>query len=1146
MCQRSNYNDECQLFLAQSSIPNAGIGVYTAKAHKTMESVGENDMLIPVKHLPEDLEWLIDDVEWTSDLDPRLTYDADEIGIFIPGFGAQINCHFGLNNVYHGKPKYDSAGLHRSKDPGAGAFTYWYNMPNFATRDIVAGEELFLDYGYSYFDTRVYLIGHIPRAEDFNRADSIVRQAKELYAKSQTANEKRNPSDDASALTDLWLVIRNASNQALERALPQRYEDLDDTISHGAARHSVGGKSSIRSKEWLSQNGMCIDHMYVNISTIPQAGRGAFAKRFLPQGAIVSPVPVLQLNGTLAESYGSLGLLRNYGFGHQDSNIFLLPYSSVVNFINHNHENPNVKLRWSNSSFHRKDFLNLTAQELLKQEFGLLMEFVALRDIEPHEEIVFDYGAGWDIAWKKHVQHWSPPPGSENYKVAEVVMKELGILTEEEQEVNPYPETVHTACRFKATDDTIFERITKDGLDDNVTVTTLWSWNDQHHTCLRLCRILGRYDTHTSGNIFYDAKLVPEEEHNNEDCVLPHYKEIYINQIPAEAVTLVDHKMSRDQYLPNAFRHYIELPTDLLPSSWRKNRLPLASKKNYSDKCELYIAQSSIPNSGIGVYTSVAYREGDHIGEGEMLIPIISQTDSWLVNDVEWGLEFDERLYAEDDGLYSYSVFCPGFGAQVNCHFGLNNVDHGKPKFNSAGLHRSKDPGVGAFTEWYDTPNIASRYIQPGEELFVFYGYGWFDSRRHEMGDIPNEDDFKHADHLMHKVLSIPTANQANRKNFKPRKNDALEGLWAMVRNISSPALQIALPLRYDELQKATKYGASRHSVGGLSSIRSQEWLDTNGICIDNLYVDMSTIPQAGRGAFAKRFLPKDSVVAPAPVLQVNITDAERGRQLLYNYVYGHPESQVALVVYSSTVNFINHDSSNPNVKLQWSSSPLHKKEFLHHSAENVLNASFGLVLEFVALRDIYPDEEILFNYGVEWELEWKKHVEQWSPIEDSENYVSAEDAIGLMGILTLEEQKKNPYPDNVHTACYFSRTEDTSYEDITMEGDPILTYRAKWTESNRGCLRRCSILGRSSETISGQTFYDALVEHHNHHDSECNIPENEKIYVTEIPSDAVTLIDKLSSRNQHLPNTFRHYIQLSDELYPMSWRHNMTSSAGK
>jgi hypothetical protein len=97
---------------------------------------------------------------------------------------------------------------------------------------------------------------------------------------------------------------------------------------------------------------------------------------------------------------------------------------------------------------------------------------------------------------------------------------------------------------------------------------------------------------------------------------------------------------------------------------------------------------------------------------------------------------------------------------------------------------------------------------------------------------------------------------------------------------------------------------------------------------------------------------------------------------------------------------------------------------------------------------------------------------------------------MGLMGILTLEERKTNSYSDNVNTACYFSHTESTSYEDITMDGDPILTFRAKWAESNRGCLRRCSILGRSSESISGQTFYDALVEHHNHHDGEFNIPE--------------------------------------------------------
>jgi hypothetical protein len=57
----------------------------------------------------------------------------------------------------------------------------------------------------------------------------------------------------------------------------------------------------------------------------------------------------------------------------------------------------------------------------------------------------------------------------------------------------------------------------------------------------------------------------------------------------------------------------------------------------------------------------------------------------------------------------------------------------------------------------------------------------------------------------------------------------------------------------------------------------------------------------------------------------------------------------VILVIYCSTVNFINHDSSNPNVKLWWLSSPWHKKDFLQFSMEDDLNASFGFLLDFVA-----------------------------------------------------------------------------------------------------------------------------------------------------------------------------------------------------
>jgi hypothetical protein len=48
---------------------------------------------------------------------------------------------------------------------------------------------------------------------------------------------------------------------------------------------------------------------------------------------------------------------------------------------------------------------------------------------------------------------------------------------------------------------------------------------------------------------------------------------------------------------------------------------------------------------------------------------------------------------------------------------------------------------------------------------------------------------------------------------------------------------------------------------------RSKKWLMKNGIYIDNLRVGASTILEAGRGAFAAVFLPKDSTITPYPPL---------------------------------------------------------------------------------------------------------------------------------------------------------------------------------------------------------------------------------------------------------------------------------------
>ena len=64
-----------------------------------------------------------------------------------------------------------------------------------------------------------------------------------------------------------------------------------------------------------------------------------------------------------------------------------------------------------------------------------------------------------------------------------------------------------------------------------------------------------------------------------------------------------------------------------------------------------------------------------------------------------------------------------GFGATANCFLDLVNVEEGDPKnMVPNNLHRSKDPGVGAFSTYQDRVSTAKVRIRKGQELFVNYG----------------------------------------------------------------------------------------------------------------------------------------------------------------------------------------------------------------------------------------------------------------------------------------------------------------------------------------------------------------------------------------------------------------------------------------
>jgi SET domain len=209
---------------------------------------------------------------------------------------------------------------------------------------------------------------------------------------------------------------------------------------------------SIQAVSILEKHGSCVDYIRADKSTIPLAGNGAFANTHLPAGTVVAPMPLIHL---LDRSYlfiyegimmdGSLDvdestdeyldfydeyildeddaenssehqsnhrlherkvihhqLLLNYCFGHNDSSILLCPYGVGSGLVNHAGPgfDANVKLAWSKKFSKRSEWLNQTLDEWEKHEYnGLAFEFVAIRDIEEDEEILFDYGSNWEQAF---------------------------------------------------------------------------------------------------------------------------------------------------------------------------------------------------------------------------------------------------------------------------------------------------------------------------------------------------------------------------------------------------------------------------------------------------------------------------------------------------------------------------------------------------------------------------------------------------------------------------------------------------------------------------------------------------------------------------------------------------------------------------
>ena len=260
-----------------------------------------------------------------------------------------------------------------------------------------------------WFLTRDGIFQLVPIADSFERAQSFLKEYGKLLVGSD------NPSDlveekmalDEDARRDLWNIIKTFPYVNRERqALPANHEDAVRAI-HGDIQ-AIEKENSIRSVEYLKEHGKCMDNIVPAMSSIPHAGRGAFATRFIPKGGLVAPAPIVHIadkstTNMYNEKIGRQGnivrdetalvtqqIIHNYMFGHPNSTVLLFPYSSNVAYINHHATEYNTEVRWANdfSFFHKEEWLNKPVDFLEEQWMsGLMLEFIALRDIQAGEEV---------------------------------------------------------------------------------------------------------------------------------------------------------------------------------------------------------------------------------------------------------------------------------------------------------------------------------------------------------------------------------------------------------------------------------------------------------------------------------------------------------------------------------------------------------------------------------------------------------------------------------------------------------------------------------------------------------------------------------------------------------------------------------------
>jgi len=590
-----------------------------------------------------------------------------------------------------------------------------------------------------------------------------------------------------------------------------------------------------------------------------------------------------------------------------------------------------------------------------------------------------------------------------------------------------------------------------------------------------------------------------------------------------------------------------------------------------SEQCRLWLAPSSVSSIEIpklGLFAGIDYDVDDIVGEPEIAIPLIDFLEDWnRRNEVDdmiitflegffWTTDYAGAKWESD---HASVILVPGHGVLANYHSGDYNVEWSQA---SALLRTPPDtpaPGVahpsrGAITPYFNMTVTATQPIKAGMEIFANFGEVWDGNSTDVYQDRLTRSDYKEADKVIDGVIEFM---DKFKDHLTPELEDEIlefitKSLLGAAAGQRAKAIRSLIPAHPGKLQAVVDAGGT-FNYRNPDLVKSQKWLTKYGTCVDNLKSGQSTIPEAGRGAFATRNLPEGAIIAPMPMLQIpemdlfsiyEYDDATEKikfdeppirQQLAMNYAFGHPESNMLLMPVGSMVTLINHQQgSKVNAKVQWSTNKHwgNKEFWLDEQPTDLVEESYhhiGLVMEVVATRDIKEGDEIFIDYGDDWQDAWDEYTKEWeSKYKANPEWPLKADDMNKeyrnKPFKTAEERKADPYPVGVRLACFVEWEEvEDGQPRKNRKGKDIASWIApkEYKDYTGANMFDCRVLERSEQLENGLWNYTISGD----------------MQIENVPHAAIMFVDSPHAGDIHHEGAFRHPIGIPDEIFPQSWR---------